>query len=344
MESNVGIDLDLLLFTFWLVSAIVSVILFHRRPDKGVFDNGLVSLIFSHLFGGELAILLGPIALIVILMMPEKQVCNSCYRTFAKKEFVCPHCLGAGESFSEYLPANKIRLLLSEQQIKRFFRYQRIDTLILFVSTIGFSFLLYSGLSLIGDWWIFDIHRATYYWQIFDPGMLWFSAIGISLGLAIGVVYLVNPLIMKDASQFTKLFMTNFGRNGERVFILIFVAISVFSVILAGLMINSYLVVYPDEIAHNEFIALIPEHYEFTEIQSIRASTHVDSINFTYRIFVIDFFDGRQWSSYGHSSIPKIPFVEEIMMYVSNQSGVEITSVPGFQTERDFFSNVIRFY
>jgi hypothetical protein len=320
-------------FWLWAGLGLVGAGIARRKPGIFIFDDQMKLTIYLVLNAFLLPIWAGPIYLIYVLTAKEKQICPNCGRVISAEETICPHCSKSLElsklEREKTIEWQKLQHEQNPELAKGNNKYVFLSLFLFFIITPLLSIAWWFLLSKISELRFSAFNDIVY--KIIPDSETWYVP-----AFFIGILTSYFPLTwitkfifgnkVVEYNEFQKQMYPgtskSFGRNLMIGFIILLATV-------IFILMDWYVFADSKEIAINSLFGIGQTTYSYNEIKSIRSSYQLKQSEWDRPIYVIDFINGDRWST---RWIPdeNAQQANDLVIYISKQSGVQIQPVPVF--------------
>lgn len=305
----------------------------YRKPDVFLWDNSVLLTIFAVLMAGGMWLWGGPVFLLYVLLAPEKTLCPHCRRVNVKGSQVCQACSRSLEVFpfeaGQIQEKQEQRANRLEYLARKYEKYIYLSLLIFFIATPALSYLIWKVLLVIADLRFSVIPAGAVYVLLPHP-LAWLL---VAMFLGIFAAYFPMWAVLKLAlrvhyAEYEE--YENLRNNTSRMKSSWFFSLGgVMILVTIVLMLNTYMMVFPDQIVIHRTLAFTASRYSFDQVSAVRSSMQLKNAKWDHPIYVVEFADGSRWSTRWQDRDPQL--LADLVGYIAERSGRAIQVVPAFQ-------------
>ncbi len=317
----------------WVGTGLAGLGVLRLRPNKAVTDNPIWQTVWTVLMSFGAPFWGGPLFLLYTLLAPEKQLCPHCDRANRKVEPVCLHCgrpltLSAAELAQ--VAAQRAPAAAQLAALDRQFSTWTLILLVLYaLSTVVLTIFWSNGLTALAAWRYSFLVPGSAHVLLLKEIAWWLP------GMFLGILTSYLPAVAIMRVLLGKRYLDYLAYQARRspaaytryayAFLLVMAACVL---VVVTLMLDTYVIAYPDRLVVNRFWSLGETRYTFSQIASLRSSRQLGSNEWDHPLYVIEFSNGERWSTRFRDDAPGQQ--DALMEYVSEQSGLPIQVVPAF--------------
>lgn len=323
MTNNIG-------FWLWVGCGVLGWIILQRNSAKLVFDNPLALSAVLILMAGGAPFWGGPIFLVIVWLLPARQLCPHCARAIPEKAPTCSHC----HRPTEILPQERAALEQTyAQQAAELAalakQYGKWDWLQL-PFTLGFIAILTLAwgwvLIQIGVWRFSFLESGVVQWL--PPPVVWlFPAFFLSTSTSVVPMTGTYRLLLRERYATYQAYQRlKWPGASARSGVWSLGIVTAGGLLMVVLLLDAYVVARPNVLVINSLWGVGESHYAYSDIRTIRSSFQLETTEWEKPLYVINFRDGTRWSTRWEDRTPQE--MADLMHYISQQSGIPIEQVP----------------
>ena len=273
----------------------------------------------------------GPLFLCWVWLLPEKRICPHCDRATPKHESLCRHC-----GRPVLLTVDEARQVAAQRAPERaelaalgrkYASFEMLSFVPFILVAAGGAVISYLILAAIATWYHQNLEAGVFASLFLRDTFYWLPAAFLGMACAYPVCAVLFRVTLRSYyAEYEAYQRRRSSSDMTRIANLIFSSVALVSIGLAAMLLDTYLIAYPDRLVINRFWGIGESHFAYDQIVALRSTQQVDDTLLEETRYVIRFADGERWSNIYRDDLPGA--VTTFMQVVSERTGLPIETVP----------------